>query len=114
RAGGAHVVLALEHQCPGRAHADAVAAVHARRLRQRRIELGRDVGVEAATCDADREGVLRIDAARLHALVAKDASRVVAYIELVVDLDGLRRARDTGAETRRHRPTASHPALHLR
>ena len=28
RSGGPHVVLGLEHQCAGRAHADAVAAVH--------------------------------------------------------------------------------------
>src|SRR5207244_8091903 len=87
RAGGAHVVLALEHQRAGGAHADAVAAVHARRIRQADVELGRDVRIESTTGDADRECVLGVDAARLHALVAEDAARVIPDIEVVVDLD---------------------------
>ena len=85
-AGLAHVVLGLEHQRAGRADADAVAAVDARRLGQRDGLLGRDPGVEAAPGDGDRERVLGVLAARLDALVAEDALRVVADVEVVVDL----------------------------
>ena len=97
----AHVVLALEHQRARRADADAVAAVDAGGLGQRRGELGRDARVEAAAGDGDRERVLRLDAAGLDALVAEDALRVVADVEVVVDLDGLgdRRGRP-GADRR--------------
>jgi hypothetical protein len=98
RAGGAHVVLALEHQRAGRADADAVAAVDARRVGQRDVELGRDAGVEAAAGDRDRERVLGVLAARLDALVAEDALRVVADVEVVVDLD---RLGDGGGRRRR-------------
>src|SRR6476646_1037525 len=87
--GLAHVVLGLEHQRSGRADADAVAAVHAGRLGQRHCLLGRDPGVEAATRDGDREGVLGLLAAGVDALVAEDAFRVVADVEVVVDLRGL-------------------------
>ena len=59
--------------------------------------LGRDVGVEAAAGDLDREGVLPLLAARVDALVAEDALRVVAHVEVVVDLDGLRHRRGVGA-----------------
>src|SRR5689334_6280926 len=96
-AGLTHVVLGLGHQRAGRAHADAVAAVDARRFGQRDGLLGRDAGVESAAGDRDREGVLGILAARLDALVAEDAFRVVADIEVVVDL---RRLRDGGCERR--------------
>ena len=89
-AGLAHVVLALEHQRAGRADADAVAAVDAGRVGERRGELGRDARVEAAPGHRDREGVLRVGAAGLDALVAEDALRVVAHVEVVVDLDRLR------------------------
>src|SRR5438445_11834079 len=84
-----HVVLALEHQGAGRAHPDAVAAVDTRGIRQRRGELCRDVRIEAPAGDADRERVLRVDTARLDALVAEDAARVVAHVQLVVDLHRL-------------------------
>src|SRR5258706_2182080 len=70
-----HVVLALEHQRTGRADTDAVAAVNAGGLGELDCEFGRDVGIEAAPGDADGERVLRIDSARLHALVAEDAAR---------------------------------------
>ena len=89
--GLAHVVLGLEHQRAGRADADAVAAVDAGRLGQRHGLLGRDPGVEAAAGDGDRERVLGVLAARLDALVAEDALRVVADVELVVDLGRLAR-----------------------
>src|SRR4030088_202387 len=80
RAGLAHVVLALEHQRPGRAHTDAISAVHTRGLWEPNRELGGDVSIEPAAGHADRKCVLRIDAARFHALVAEDAARVVAHI----------------------------------
>ena len=51
--------------------------------------LGGDPRVEPAPRHRDRERVLRVDAARLHALVAEDAARVVAHVQLVVDLHGL-------------------------
>ena len=85
----AHVVLALEHERAGRAHGDAVAAVDARGVRERRGELGGDAGVEPAPGDGDRERVLPVGAAALDALVAEDALRVVADVDLVVDLDRL-------------------------
>ena len=89
RAGLAHLVLGPEHQGAGRADADAVAAVDAGRVGQPDVPLGRDPGVEPAPGDRDRERVLGIDAARLDALVAEDALRVVADVQLVVDLDRL-------------------------
>ena len=89
RAGLAHVVLGLEHQRAGRAHADAVAAVDARRLGQRDGLLGRDPGVEATPGHRDRKGVLGLLATRVDALVAEDALRVVADVQLVVDLGRL-------------------------
>ena len=96
RPGGPHVVLGLEHQRAGRADADAVAAVDARRIGQRDGLLGRDPGVEAAPGDGDRERVLGVLAARLDALVAEDALRVVADVEVVVDLDRLARRSGRG------------------
>ena len=99
---GAQVVLAARHQRAGRADGDAVAAVDARRVRQRDGELGRDARVEAAAGDRDRERVLVIRSARLDALVAEHALAVVADVEVVVDL---RRLRDRGA--RRRRPNRS-------
>src|SRR6185436_13642259 len=89
RACRAHVVLALEHERPGGAHANAVAAVDARRLGHRDVGFGGDPGIEAAAGHRNGEGVLRVDAARLHALVAEDALAVVAQVEIVVDLHGL-------------------------
>src|SRR5579859_2249371 len=108
-----HVVLALEHQGARRAHADAVPAVDTGRIRERRLELGRDVSVEAAARYAQRKRVLCVDAASLHALVAEDAARVVAHVELVVDLDrlldgGRRRTEAVGLDT-----VALHPSMHL-
>src|SRR5438552_12768580 len=84
-----HVVLALEHQRSGRAYPDAVAAVDARGRVQRHGVFGRDPGVEAASCDRDREGVLCVRATGFDALVAEDAAAVVTNVELVVHLDGL-------------------------
>ena len=71
----AEIELRLRHQRAGRADRDAVAAIDARRIRQRHVELGRDVRVEAAAGDGDRKRVLRISAARLDALVAEHALR---------------------------------------
>ena len=89
RAGFAQVVLGAEHQRAGRAHGDAVAAVHAGGLGQRVGVLGGDAGVEAAPGHGDRERVLVLLAARLDALVAEDALGVVAHVEVVVDLGRL-------------------------
>ncbi len=82
----AAVVLALEHQRAGRADGDAVAAVDARGVGERVGELGGDAGVEPAPGDGDGERVLPVGAAALDALVTEDALRVVAHVELVVDL----------------------------
>ena len=49
---------------------------------------GRDAGVEAASGDRDRERVLILLAARVDALVTEDALRVVAHVQVVVDLRG--------------------------
>src|SRR5471032_319360 len=87
--GGAHVVLALEHECAGGTHRDAVAAVDASRFGKRRCELGCDARIEPTPRDRDREGVLPVAAAGLDALVTKDALRVVADVVFVVDLDRL-------------------------
>ena len=85
----AQLVLAAEHQGPGRTDADAVAAIDARGIGQRNIAFGRDPGVEAPARDRDREGVLGVGAARLDALVAEDAFPVVANVQVVVDLHRL-------------------------
>src|SRR6266567_7032313 len=79
-----HVVLTGGHQRPGRAHADAIPAVHAGGAGQGHVVFGRYPGVEAAARDGDGEGVLRVLAAGLHALVAQDAARVVAHVRVVV------------------------------
>src|SRR5262249_23143794 len=63
RAGRAHVVLGLEHQRSGRAHADAVAAVDARAVRQRHGELGGDPRVKPAPGHGDGERVLGVRSA---------------------------------------------------
>src|SRR5947209_5755908 len=102
-AGDALVVLRLRHQRTGRADGDAVAAVHARRLGQLDIELGRDVGVEAAARDRDRERVLVVLAAGRDALVTEDALVVIAHVEVVVDLDLMLDARRLRAEAGRVR-----------
>src|SRR5207245_5319109 len=68
----AEVVLALEHQRPGRADRDAVATVDTGRVRQRGRELRGDAGIEATPGNGDRERVLPVAAAPLHALVAED------------------------------------------
>src|SRR5579884_1694338 len=93
------VVLALRHERAGGADGNAVAAVDAGRLRQGHVELGRDVCVEASAGDGDGERVLVVDAARLDAAVAEDALRVVADVEVVVDLHLV-------LDTRRVRPEA--------
>src|SRR5690348_8410368 len=93
RAGVAVVALALEHERAGRADGDAVAAVDARRAGQRHRVLRGDAGVEPAPGDGDRERVLPVAAAALDALVAEDALRVVAHVQLVVDLHRLRDGR---------------------
>ncbi len=97
-AGLAQLELARRHQRARRADGDAVAAVDAGRLGQRHVELGRDVRVEAAAGDGDRERVLVVDAAGLDALVTEDALRVVAHVEVVVDLHRLRDRERVGAE----------------
>src|SRR6186997_2213636 len=89
RAGFAHLVFGGEHQRAGGTDPDAVPAVDARALVEAHRILRRDAGVEPAPGHRDRERVLRVDAAGLHALVTEDAPRVVAHVELVVDLDGL-------------------------
>src|SRR5207253_8811685 len=80
------VVLALEHEGARRTDRDAVAAIDARGTRQRDAHLRRDVRVESAAGDGDGEGILEVVAAGLDALVAEDAFRVVAHVEVVVDL----------------------------
>ena len=54
--------------------------------------------LEAAAGDGDRERVLVVDAAGLDALVTEDALRVVAHVEVVVDLHRLRDGRRVWAE----------------
>src|SRR6185503_3345077 len=56
---------------------------------ERDVVLGRDAGGEAAAGQRDGEGVLGVLAAGLDALVADDALRVVADVEVVVDLHRL-------------------------
>src|SRR6266849_1416354 len=108
-----HVVLALEHERPGRADPDAVPAVDARRVGELHCELCGDVRIEASTGDADGERVLRVDAAGLDALVAKNAARVVAHVELVVDLHGLGHGGGPRPEALRLRAVSSYSAVHL-
>ena len=97
RSGGPHVELGGRHQRAGGAHLDAVAAVDARRVRKRDVVLGGHVRVEAAPGDVDDEALLPLLAAGVDALIAEDALRVVAYVEVVVDLDRLGNGRRVGA-----------------
>src|SRR4030095_14057333 len=82
--------LALRHQSARRTDGNAVTAVDARRLGELHRELGRDVRVETAPRDGDREGVLVVGPAGFDALVAQHALAVVAHVEIVVDLRRLR------------------------
>src|SRR5690606_13460603 len=78
---GAHVELGGEGERAGRADLYAVPAVHAGRVGQCDVVLGGDAGVETAPGHTDREGVLPLLAAGVHALVAHDALGVVAHVE---------------------------------
>src|SRR5262249_62401430 len=73
----AEVELDAADEGPGRTHRDAIAAVDARRVGQRRLVFCRDPGAEAAAGDADRKRVLPLGPARLAPLVAAGALRVV-------------------------------------
>src|SRR6267143_6003727 len=112
-AGAAHVVFALEHERAGGADADAVAAVNAGGVGERAARLGRDAGVETAAGDGDGEGVLSVLAAGLDALVAEDALRVVADVQVVVDLRRLGDRGGLGAEALGARLVALHLPLDL-
>ena len=104
---GAQLVLARRHERAGRADGDAVAAVDARRLGQRHVELGGDARLEAASGDRDRERVLVVDAAGLDALVTEDALRVIAHVEVVVELRRGRAAACRAARDARRIPRCS-------
>ncbi len=77
-AGLAHVIFALEHQRACGTDADAVAAIHAGRVGQGNVEFSSNVGGEAAARYGNRKSALRVYAAGLHALVARNAFGVVA------------------------------------
>src|SRR6185312_16767850 len=66
------------------ADADAVAAVDAGGVGERHVVLGGDASVEASPGQGDGEGVLRVGAAGLDALVANDALGVIADVEIIV------------------------------
>ncbi len=83
------VELGGRHQRPRRAHLDAVAAVHARRVGEWHVVLGGDVSGESAAGDRDDEALLPLLPTRVDALVAEDALGVVAHVEVVVDLHRL-------------------------
>ena len=87
RAVAAHLVFGGEDQCSRRADADAVAAVDACRLGEGDVVFGGDGRGEAPTGDVDGEGVLCIGTAGCDASEAHDALVVVAYVEVVLDLD---------------------------
>ena len=87
------VVLALEHERAGGADGYAVAAIDTGGAWQRNGELRRNARVEPAASNGDGKGVLEVVAAGLDALVAEDALRVIAHVEVIVDFDRLRDAR---------------------
>src|SRR6266850_7124295 len=89
RAGFAHFVFALEHERAGGADADAVSTVDTRGIRKGDVGFGGDPGIESAAGDGNGECVLRIASASFDAFITKDALRVVAHVEIVVDLHGL-------------------------
>ena len=51
---------------------------------ERDVVLGRHPGLEPTPGDADREGVLPLLPAGVHALVAQDALGVVTHVQVVV------------------------------
>src|SRR5262245_10215474 len=85
-AGLSHIVFGLEHQRAGGAHADTIAAVYAGGIGQRNIVLGGDMRAKAASGDSDGECALRVGAASFNALVAEYALRVIAHVQIVIDL----------------------------
>ena len=94
-AGLAHVVLTRKHERASRADLDAVAAIDACRIGEIHIEFGRDSDVEASACNPNGKCVLPLFTASVDALVTHDALRIVAHVELVVDLDWLKHIGDT-------------------
>ena len=88
---------AREHQRAGRADLDAVAAVDARRVGQRRRRARSEMWASKPRPATAIANVFCASvAARLDALVAEDALRVVAHVEVVVDLRRLRDRRRVG------------------
>src|SRR5437773_6453779 len=103
---GAHVVLGLEHQGARGTHADAIAAIDASGLRKRNIKLRGNMRGKTPPGDTNRKCILRIHTASFHALVAKNALRVVAHVEFVVDFRWLRHRLGPRAESLRPRTVA--------
>src|SRR5437016_200546 len=89
RAGLAHIVFTLEHQSAGGTDTDAVAAINARRVGQRHVIFRRNVRVKSTPRDSNSKGVLRVAAAGLDAFVAKNAFRIIADVQIVIDLHRL-------------------------
>lgn len=85
----ARVELRFEHERARGAYADAVSAIHARRIGKRNVKFGGNMSGEAAASYADGKRILRVNSAGLDALVTKNAFRVIANIELVIDFSRL-------------------------
>src|SRR5262249_24770941 len=79
----------LEHQGARWAHANAVPAIDARRVRQRNVELCSNVCGKPSPSHCDGKSILCVHTAGFHTLVTKDALGVIAHIEIVVNLRGL-------------------------
>ena len=88
-AGLAHVVLTRKHERSSGADLNAVAAIDTRRVGEIDIKFGRDSNIKSTARNTDCKSVLPLLTTRVNALVAHDAFGIVAYIQLVVDLDWL-------------------------
>ena len=110
----AHVVFGFAHQRAGRADANAIPAIHARRIRQWNFKFRGNVRVEPAPGNANRERVLGVHAASFHAFVAEDALRVVAHVQFVVNFLRLRHRGGSRPEFLPPRCVAFHVLLQLR
>src|SRR5260221_12391652 len=86
----AHVIFGFEHQRARGADADTVATINAGRFRQRNFEFSGNVRAVTASGNRDRKGILRLDAAGLHAFVAEDAFGVIADVKFIVYFHRLR------------------------
>src|SRR5262249_338522 len=73
----AHLVFASEHERASGADPDAVATIHAGRIRQWEREFSRDARVETAPGERNGKSILRLDTTGFNTFVAQDTAGII-------------------------------------